>query len=147
MNEISVMGGSRSICHIFAGAHHVAAASDLSHSSLMYDGTELYPSFHPVQLNMTPDNKRPLGHQSRTARPPTYHIIDFGMSKAFSTEDLQSPLEENDHRSPVRRERDSASSRRSQTRRMLSVDVCCLGTFARDELLQVSFVLYLCVRC
>ena len=60
---------------------------DIMVLNVMNDGSELYPNFHPVRHMRTPDMKHHLGYRSRTVYPPTYYVIDFGISCNYRPED------------------------------------------------------------
>ena len=68
----------------------------------MLDPSGMYPDgFHPIKINRTKDFKGKAPRYDRTQRPPRYHLIDFGLSRQYSSRDaLDSPLYGGDKSAP-----------------------------------------------
>ncbi|KIJ28274.1 hypothetical protein M422DRAFT_189907 [Sphaerobolus stellatus SS14] len=60
---------------------HRVAHRDCTGQNIMMDANDMYPQgFHPIKMNLTPDLKRRAKYHSRVQCPPTYYIIDYGLS-------------------------------------------------------------------
>jgi hypothetical protein len=60
----------------------------------MLDPSGMYPKgFHPVQINRSRDFKGKPQRYNRTQRPPRYYLIDFSLSRKYSSRNaLDEPL-------------------------------------------------------
>jgi hypothetical protein len=60
----------------------------------MFDPSGMYPKgFHPVQINRSRDFKGKPQRYNRTRRPPRYYLIDFSLSRKYSSRNvLDEPL-------------------------------------------------------
>ncbi|KAL4247326.1 hypothetical protein ABKN59_007456 [Abortiporus biennis] len=74
--------------------------SNIAHRDIMFlntmmDPNPMYPElYHPQSINMTKDMKHRVQHLSRTEKPTTYYLIDFGLSRRYSSNDaLDLPIE------------------------------------------------------
>ncbi len=56
--------------------------------NIMMDGNAMYPhGFHPMAQFMDPQGKDFVSYRSRTASPPKYYLIDFGLSRIYDPKD------------------------------------------------------------
>ena len=102
----------------------------------MYDGKRLYPKFHPALPSYAPDGKTSLGYRSRTVRPPTYYIVDFGISRRYSADDTApraNPILGGDKSVP-----EHQGEKAYQMCDPFPTDIYYLGNLIREEILQVS---------
>ncbi|KZT29111.1 hypothetical protein NEOLEDRAFT_1057150 [Neolentinus lepideus HHB14362 ss-1] len=68
---------------------HLVAHRDCDGRNIMMDGVHLYPQgFHPVDTIMKPDMSGWAKHTTRTLHPVKYYLVDFGLSRRYSAEDL-----------------------------------------------------------
>ena len=59
---------------------------DCTMKNIMFDPSGMYPKgYHPIKLNRSQDFKRRAERYTRTARPPRYYLIDFGLSRQYSS--------------------------------------------------------------
>jgi hypothetical protein len=50
----------------------------------MYDPSELFPEpYHPVKINLSRDFTHRVTPHNRYKYPPTYYLIDFGISRHY----------------------------------------------------------------
>ena len=68
----------------------------------MLDPSEMYPKgFHPVQINRSRDFRGRAKRFTRTGRPSRYYLIDFGLSRRYSSRNaLDEPLRGGDKSAP-----------------------------------------------
>ncbi|KAJ7162175.1 hypothetical protein C8R46DRAFT_1103758 [Mycena filopes] len=65
------------------------AQRDIVEFNIAMDGSQLYSEpFHPVKPTMKRDWSGHISHKTRTQAPVKYYLIDFGLSRRFSPEDL-----------------------------------------------------------
>lgn len=56
--------------------------------NIMMDAHAMFPrGFHPIVPSATKDYQGSAKFHSRTARPPKYYLIDFGLSRKYDPED------------------------------------------------------------
>ncbi|KAF9010983.1 hypothetical protein BDZ89DRAFT_1024358 [Hymenopellis radicata] len=68
---------------------HFIAHRDIHGGNIMLDPTRLYPNgSHPADTYMRPDFKGPAKHITRTQCWPRYYLIDFGLSRCYSPDEL-----------------------------------------------------------
>ena len=103
--------------------------------NLMYDGRILYPNFHPAFPSQKP-NMHNLGYRSRTVHPPTYYIIDFGISRRYSPDDSAPrafPILGGDKSVP-----EHQGEKAYEMSDPFPTDIYYLGNFIREEIMQVE---------
>jgi len=68
----------------------------------MLDASQMFPhGFHPVQIDRSLNFKGRAKRHSRTERPPRYYLIDFGLSRRYSSRDvLDEPIRGGDKSAP-----------------------------------------------
>lgn len=68
----------------------------------MLDPSKMYPDgFHPVQIDRKKNFKGKATAYTRTQRPPRYILIDFGLSRQYSSRDVVDyPLRGGDKSAP-----------------------------------------------
>ena len=98
----------------------------------MFDPSEMYPEgFHPIQMNRKRNFKGSAERYTRTERPPRYYLIDFGLSRRYTSRDvLDEPLRGGDRSAPEH-----------QGRRLCNpfhTDIYYLGNLVREEFIQVG---------
>ncbi|KAJ7092074.1 kinase-like domain-containing protein [Mycena belliarum] len=65
---------------------HNVAHRDCNGRNLMMDASSMYPSgFHPMEPKKKRDFLGRAKFYNRTRRPPKYYLIDFGISRQYST--------------------------------------------------------------
>lgn len=102
------------------------------------DASDMYPKgWHPMNPDwMKADFRFGLKHKfTRTERPPTYHIIDFGISKRFRegerlrvTADIGTDFSAPEYSNPA------------LDLNPFWIDVYCLGNLLRQEFMDVSVI-------
>ena len=102
----------------------------------MLDPSGMYPDgFHPVKINRTRDFKGKAARYDRTQRPPRYYLIDFGLSRQYSSRNaLDKPLRGGDK---------SAPEHQNQNGRLCNpfhTDIYYLGNLIRERFLKVQFL-------
>jgi hypothetical protein len=106
----------------------------------MIDPTSLYPNgYHPVRIDRNRNFKGKAFHYTRTQRPPRYHLVDFGISRRYSPEQL--PVQEDiilgGDKSPPEHEDENVI-----TADPFPTDVYFMGNMIRENVIQVSSSLY-----
>ena len=93
----------------------------------MFDASGMYPKgYHPIQLNRSPNFKGQAERHTRTSRPPRYYLIDFGLSRWYSSRDaLDEPLRGGDKSAPEHRHRRRCNPFRT--------DIYYLGNLIREQ--------------
>jgi hypothetical protein len=71
----------------------------------MLDPSGMYPKgFHPIKINRSRDFKGRAKRFTRTRRPTRYYLIDFGLSRRYSSRNaLDEPLRSGDKSAPEHR--------------------------------------------
>ena len=97
----------------------------------MFDASQMYPEgYHPVQLNRNRNLKGQAKRCTRTARPPRYYFIDFGLSRRYTSRDaLDEPLRGGDKSAP--------EHRRGERCNPFRTDIFYLGNLVREHFLLV----------
>jgi hypothetical protein len=101
----------------------------------MLDPSNMYPeSFHPVEIDRSTDFRRKAKWYSRTRRPTTYLLIDFGLSRRYDPANGP-PLDK-----PYRGGDKSAPEHQDMTRHCnpFPTDVYYLGNLIREDFMQVQ---------
>ncbi|KAF8494179.1 kinase-like domain-containing protein [Russula emetica] len=81
------------------------AHRDCTANNVKFGASGMYPKgYHPIQLNRSPNFKGQARRYTRTARPPRYYLIDFGLSRRYSSRNaLDEPLRGGDKSAPEHR--------------------------------------------
>ena len=68
----------------------------------MLDPSGMYPNgFHPIQINRRRDFRARAKRFTRTLRPTRYYLIDFGLSRRYSSRNaLDQPMRGGDKSAP-----------------------------------------------
>ena len=101
----------------------------------MFDPSEMYPQgFHPAKMDQSRDFKGRAKRYTRTQRPPRYYLIDFGLSRHYSSRDaLDLPLRGGDKSAPEHRNMDQCNP--------FYTDIYYLGNLVRQEFIQVRWAM------
>jgi serine/threonine protein kinase len=75
---------------------------DCTANNIMLDPSGMYPQgFHPVQIDRRRDFKGKSQGYDRTHRPPRYYLIDFGLSRQYSSRNaVDNPVRGGDKSAP-----------------------------------------------
>ncbi|TFK74309.1 hypothetical protein BDN72DRAFT_789580 [Pluteus cervinus] len=74
--------------------HQHVAHRDIGQTNIMMEGNELFPDrWNQRFAHLTPEGQRHTNFFTRTQRPPTYFLIDFGISRRYDPSNTN-PLEE-----------------------------------------------------
>jgi hypothetical protein len=97
----------------------------------MLDPSGMYLNgFHPVKIDRKRDLKGRATAYTRTERPPRYILIDFGLSRQYTTREvLDEPLRGGDKSAPEH-----------QSQRLCNpfyTDIYYIGNLVRDEFIKV----------
>jgi len=78
------------------------AHRDCTANNIMFDPSGMYPEeFHPVKIDKKRNFKGKATAYTRTQRPPRYILIDFGLSRQYTTrEAMDLPLRGGDKTAP-----------------------------------------------
>lgn len=105
--------------------------------NIMMDPRRMYPQmFHPRSFDDARDLNGPAKHHSRTARPPKYYFIDFGISRQYDPGDeppLEWPIWGGDKTVPEYQHSDDPCD-------PFPTDIYYIGNMIRNHLLSVSNV-------
>jgi hypothetical protein len=98
----------------------------------MLDPSGMYPDgFHPVKINRSRDFKNQLQRFDRTQRPPRYYLIDFGLSRQYSSRNaIDDPLRGGDKSAP-----EHQIGRRCNP---FQTDIYYLGNLVRERFIRVT---------
>jgi hypothetical protein len=101
----------------------------------MLDPSGMYPNgFHPVKIDQNKNFKGRATAYTRTERPPRYVLIDFGLSRQYTTRDaLDEPLRGGDKSAPEHQSKDLCNP--------FHTDIYYIGNLVRNEFMTV------CVWC
>ncbi|KAH8982637.1 kinase-like domain-containing protein [Lactarius hatsudake] len=113
----------------FMHERHVAHR-DCTENNIMFDPSGMYPKgYHPIQKNRSRDFKGRAKRCTRTDRPPRYYLIDFGLSRRYSSRDvLDEPLRGGDKNAP--------EHLRGGRCNPFHVDIYYLGNLVREQFLM-----------
>ena len=102
------------------------------------DASAMYPaSFHPVEMDRRREWKGKARHYTRTRRPPTYYLIDFGLSQRFDLRDgpaLELPIKGGDKTAP-----EHQGDNYDIPCDPFATDIYYLGSLICEKFLQVRF--------
>ncbi len=109
-------------------------------NNIMLDPSGMYPKgYHPIELNRSQDFKRRAERYTRTARPPRYYLIDFGLSRRYSSRDtLDQLLRLGDRSTPEHRHGGQYNP--------FFTDIYYLGNLVREHFILVRLDLYSAFR-
>ncbi len=101
----------------------------------MFDASGMYPKgYHPIQINRSLNVKRRAKRHTRTTRPPRYYLIDFGLSRRYSSRNaLDEPLRGSDESAPEHRHGGRCNPFRT--------DIYYLGNLVREHFILVRLEL------
>jgi hypothetical protein len=106
----------------------------------MLGASEMYPNgFHPIKNNRNRNFKGTAKAFTRTQRPPFYYLIDFGLSRHYTSRDVtDEPLRGGDKSAPEHR-----SNRRCNP---FQTDIYYIGNLVRREFMEVrtAFLVSIC---
>ena len=97
----------------------------------MFGASKMYPNgFHPVKINRNRNFKGTAKAYTRTQRPPVYYLIDFGLSRQYTSRDVTDvPLRGGDKSAPEHRLRRRCNP--------FQTDIYDLGNLVRHEFIEV----------
>lgn len=100
----------------------------------MLDPSGMYPKgFHPIQINRSRDFRGKPQRYDRTQRPPRYYLIDFGLSRQYSSRNaLDDPLRGGDKSAPEHQHRRRCNP--------FHTDIYHLGNLVRERLMKVMLL-------
>ena len=100
----------------------------------MLDPSGMYPNgFHPTQMNRNYDFRGRAKRHTRTLRPPRYFLIDFGLSRQYTSRNaFDEPLSGGDKSAP---EHVHGDRRRCNP---FKTDIYYLGNLVRQKFMQVT---------
>jgi hypothetical protein len=98
----------------------------------MFDASKMYPNgFHPVKINRNRNFQGTAKAYTRTQRPPVYYLIDFGLSRQYTSREVtEEPLRGGDKSAPEHRSRRRCNP--------FQTDIYYLGNLVRHEFIEVS---------
>ncbi|SRR6266436_5227198 len=104
---------------------------DCTVNNIMFDPSGMYPKgYHPIKLNRNLNFKGQAKRYTRTARPPRYYLIDFGLSRQYASRNaLDEPLRGGDKTAPEHRDRGRCNPFRT--------DIYYLGNLVREHFMLV----------
>ena len=99
----------------------------------MLDPSGMYPNgFHPTQINRSQDFKGRAKRHTRTRSPPRYYLIDFGLSRQYTSRDaFDKPLSGGDRSAPEHVHGGLCNP--------FKTDIYYLGNLIREEFMRVTF--------
>jgi hypothetical protein len=97
----------------------------------MLEPSGMYPKgFHPIQINRRRDFRGRAKRFTRTLRPTRYYLIDFGLSRRYSSRNaLDQPIRGGDKSAP--------EHRRGNLCNPFYTDIYYLGNLVRERFLKV----------
>ena len=97
----------------------------------MLDPSGMYPNgFHPIQINRRRDFRGRAKRFTRTFRPTRYYLIDFGLSRRYSSRNaLDQPIRGGDKSAPEHRVGNLCNP--------FHTDIYYLGNLLRERFLKV----------
>ncbi|KAI9451694.1 kinase-like domain-containing protein [Lactarius psammicola] len=106
------------------------AHRDCTVNNIMFDPSRMYPKgYHPTQINRSRDFKGRAKEYTRTDRPPRYYLIDFGLSRRYSSRNVvDEPLLGGDRTAP-----EHLRGRRCNP---FPTDIYHLGNLVREQFLM-----------
>lgn len=114
---------------------------DTNETNIMMDPSRLYPnSYHPLAQDHNRNFKGRAKYFTRTQYPPKYYIIDFGISRRYTPEQLPArelPVHGGDKTVPEFRNYDEPCD-------PFPTDIYYLGNLIREQFIAVSRFPSLC---
>ncbi|KAH9046363.1 hypothetical protein EDB83DRAFT_2404785 [Lactarius deliciosus] len=106
------------------------AHRDCTVNNIMFDPSNMYPKgYHISQINRSRDLKGRAKRHTRTDRPPRYYLINFGLSRKYSSREVvDEPLRGGDETTPEH----SLGGRCNPFR----TDIYNLGNVVREQFLM-----------
>ncbi|KAH9954061.1 kinase-like domain-containing protein [Russula dissimulans] len=106
------------------------AHRDCTVNNLMFDPSEMYPEgFHPIQMSRNRNFKGSARRYTRTERPPRYYLIDFGLSRRYTSRDVfDEPLRGGDRSAPEHQD--------GRLCNPFHTDIYYLGNLVREEFMR-----------
>jgi len=106
------------------------AHRDCTTNNIMFDPSGMYPDgFHPIKVNRSRDFKGKARSFTRTQRPTRYYLIDFGLSRQYSSRDVSDePLRGGDKSAPEHRDGRMCNP--------FHTDIYYLGNLIRDSFMR-----------
>ena len=97
----------------------------------MFGASKMYPNgFHPVKINRNRNFKGTAKAYTRTQRPPVYYLIDFGLSRQYTSRNVtDEPLRGGDKSAPEHRLRRRCNP--------FQTDIYYIGNLVRREFIEV----------
>jgi hypothetical protein len=118
----------------FSLRSNVTYARDCTIENIMLDPSNMYPeSFHPVRMSRSRDFRHKAKAYTRTRRPSSYLLIDFGLSRYYNPANgppLDKPLRGGDKTAPEHRDDRTLCN-------PFPTDVYYLGNLVREYFMQV----------
>ncbi|KAI0274570.1 kinase-like domain-containing protein [Russula aff. rugulosa BPL654] len=107
------------------------AHRDCTANNIMLDPSGMYPDgFHPIQVNRRRDFRGRAKRFTRTLRPTRYYLIDFGLSRRYSSRNaLDQPIRGGDKSAPEHRVRNLCNP--------FHTDIYYLGNLVRERFFKV----------
>jgi hypothetical protein len=117
------------------GSPFRALFRDCTVNNLMFDPSEMYPEgFHPIQMSRNRNFKGSARRYTRTERPPRYYLIDFGLSRRYTSRDVfDEPLRGGDRSAPEHQD--------GRLCNPFHTDIYYLGNLVREEFMRVGSTL------
>lgn len=100
----------------------------------MFDSSGMYPNgFHPVKIDRKKNFKGKATAYTRTHCPPRYTLIDFGLSRQYSTRDATDrPLRGGDKSAPEHRTNWPSNP--------FHTDIYYIGNLVREHFMKVCSI-------
>ena len=97
----------------------------------MLDPSRMYPNgFHPVKIDRKRNFKGTATAYTRIQRPPRYILIDFGLSRQYSSRTVvDSPLRGGDKSAPEHRQQRPSNP--------FYTDIYYIGNLVREKFMKV----------
>ena len=129
MSEKLLTGGSGTSQQ---GTHTQSLRRDCTVNNIMLDPLGMFPqSYHPARLDRSLNFKKRAKCYTRTERPPRYYLIDFGLSRRYSSRNvLDEPLRGGDKSAPEHKN----GARRCNP---FHTDIFYLGNLVREYFMRV----------
>ncbi len=101
----------------------------------MFDPSGMFPKgYHPTRINRSRGFKGRAKGYTRTDRPPRYYLIDFGLSRRYSSRNVvDEPLRGGDKQAP--------EHLRGGRCNPFPTDIYYLGNLIREQFLMVGLTL------
>ena len=106
--------------------------SDCTANNIMFDPSGMYPvGFHPVKIDLNKNFRGKATAYTRTERPPRYVLIDFGLSRQYTTREVvDEPLRGGDKSAPEHQQLGELCN-------PFHTDIYYIGNLVRSEFTRV----------